>query len=87
MRAGAPPIEPVEVIPASRAPVAIDYSPSVAPPIRVPEPVAESEDDNDASIERGSYYSRRSAHLPHISDTDSHKTLGSMKSLRVIYEP
>ena len=57
----------------------IDYSPSVPPPPKA----SEVEDvDDDVPVERGSFYSRRSAKLPSIGDAGGKSALDMMRAIR-----
>jgi hypothetical protein len=55
-------VEPIDV---HREPIAMDYSPSVAPPVR-DEELDDEDDDVPAADEKKSRYSRHSAKLPRI---------------------
>lgn len=60
-----------------------DYSPSVAPPPKV----SNTEDDeDDVPVERGSFYSRRSAKLPSIGDAGGKSALDMMRAIRETFD-
>jgi hypothetical protein len=60
--------EEVEPIDVHREPIVMDYSPSVAPPVRHDELDDDDDDDDDVPVadEKKSRYSRHSAKLPRI---------------------
>lgn len=61
----------------------IDYSPAVAPPPKASE-VAEEE--AEVPVERGSFYSRRSAKLPSIGDAGGKSALDMMRAIRETFD-
>jgi vacuolar-type H+-ATPase subunit E/Vma4 len=65
-----------------RGPV-FDYSPSVAPP---PEVSDTGDDEDDVPVERGSFYSRRSAKLPSIGDAGGKSALDMMRAIRETFD-
>lgn len=67
--ADVPPVEPPTTL------VDLDYSPSVA----VPVPTDESSDPTDPE---GSFYSRRSAKLPHIGKNAGEDSFSAIRSMR-----
>jgi len=57
----------------------LDYSPAVAPP---PKASDISEEDDEEPVERGSFYSRRSAKLPSIGNAGGKSALDMMRAIR-----
>jgi len=61
----------------------IDYSPAVAPPPKASEVEAEAD---EVPVERGSFYSRRSAKLPSIGEAGGKGALDMMRAIRETFD-
>ncbi len=74
--------DPVVEEPADEVPAVVldlDYSPSVPPPSRSTEPTTENEEPE-------SFYTRRSANLPHIGDSAAEDSFSVIRSMRAGFE-
>lgn len=73
-QAPAPTVEPPPVDPPAAA-LDLDYPPSVPAPATIDEP-------SDAEAPQASFYSRRSAKLPHIGESAGEDSFSAIRSMR-----
>ncbi|MGI9641766.1 MAG: hypothetical protein ACR2N9_03175, partial [Acidimicrobiia bacterium] len=72
-------VEPSEPV----AKPVIDYSPAVAPP---PKASDVDDEEDEVPVERGSFYSRRSAKLPSIGEAGGKGALDMMRAIRETFD-
>ncbi|MGI9642387.1 MAG: hypothetical protein ACR2N9_06360, partial [Acidimicrobiia bacterium] len=63
----------------------MDYSPAVDPPPKASE-VEEEDEEDEIPVERGSFYSRRSAKLPSIGEAGGKGALDMMRAIRETFD-